>query len=123
MTETAKDRERAAWDELNAQEDYVRSMRHLSDDELSAQLVETLRKEKARIGAWLDSGDCSSSPGQAFISRPAGMPVGRDAAWAPPGRSGTCPELARRRCLNGASTRVNIESLPSYRICPLCAPT
>ena len=46
MTETATDRLNAAWDEFADQEDHIRSMRHLSDDELRAKLLDTLREEK-----------------------------------------------------------------------------
>ena len=61
MTETATDRLHAAWDELADQEDHIRSLRHLSDDELRAHLVGTLRKEKAGVARWLGSGDWVAS--------------------------------------------------------------
>jgi hypothetical protein len=131
MTDTAESRERAAWDELNAQEDYIRSMRHLSDDELRAQLVETLGKEKARIGAWLDSGDCFIISGAGKVHLPdcpsMRQFMDRDAAWAP-----YLDDLERVRDWHGDDnapvfpalrTRADIESMKSYKVCPLCAPT
>lgn len=131
MTDTAQGRLRSAMDELNAKEDYVRSMRHLSDEQLREQLVETLRKEKARIADWLDSGDCYIIAGSGKVHLPSCPSMrqfmDRDAAWAP-----YLDHLERVRDWHGDDnapafptlrTRADIESLRSYRICPTCAPT
>ena len=131
MTETAQGRLRSAMDELNAQEDYVRSMRHLTDEQLRAQLVDTLRKEKAKIADWLDSGDCFIIAGSGKVHLPSCPSmrqfVDRDAAWAP-----YLDDLERVRDWHGDDnapafpalrTRAQIEAMRTYRICPTCAPT
>ena len=86
MTDS-NERLNSAIDGLNAQEDYVRSLRHLSDDELRGQLVDTLRKEKAVVDRWIDSGDCFilSAAGKVHLPSCPSMRalVDREAAWAP----------------------------------------
>ena len=131
MTEAAEVRLRTAMDELNAQEDYVRSMRHLSDEQLRAQLVDSLGKEKARIAHWLDSGDCYIIAGSGKVHLPSCPSMrqfmDRDAAWAP-----YLDDLERVRNWHGDDnapafpvlrSRAQIESLRTYRICPMCAPS
>lgn len=131
MTETAEDRERAAWDELNAQEDFIRSQRHLSDDELRAQLVEALRKEKAVINRWLDAGDCYIVSGSGKVHLPTCPSmrtlVDREASWAP-----YLDDLERARNWHGDDnappmpalmTRADVEDLTRYTSCTVCAPS
>lgn len=131
MTETAGDRQRTAWDELHAQEDFIRSQRHLSDDELRAQLVDTLRKEKALVDQWVDSGDCFIISGSGKVHLPTCPSmralVDRDAAWAP-----YLDDLERVRDWHGDDnappmpallTRADVEDLARYTSCPVCAPS
>jgi hypothetical protein len=130
MTETPSHRLNAAWDEIADQEDYIRSMRHLSDDELRAQLVDTLRKEKAAVDGWLDAGDCFLMSGAGKIHLP-NCPsmwrfMDRDAAWAP-----YLGDLERVRDWHGSDnappmpallTRAGVEAMTAYKTCPVCAP-
>ena len=51
-------REQAASRTLYEQEDFVMRMGHLSDEELTQQLIATLQREKNLVEDWLDSGDC-----------------------------------------------------------------
>lgn len=131
MTETAHDRESAAWYELNAREDYIRSQRHLSDDELRAQLVDTLRKEKTLVDQWIDAGDCFIVSGSNKVHLPKcpsmRAVVDREAAWAP-----YLDDLERVRNWHGSDnappmpalmTRADVEDLTRYTSCPVCAPT
>lgn len=87
MTESATDRLNAAWAELSGQEDYIRSMRHLSDEDLRAQLVATLRDEKSAVTRWLDAGDCFVMSGAGKVHLPSCPSmtafVDRDKAWEP----------------------------------------
>lgn len=131
MTETAHDRERAAWDELNAREDHVQSQRHLSDEELRTQLVDTLRKEKAVVDRWADSGDCFIISGSGKVHLPTCPSmralVDRDAAWAP-----YLDDLERVRDWHGDDnappmpaflTRADVEELARYTSCSVCEPS
>lgn len=130
MTETADDRQRAAWDELNEREDYIRGQRHLSDEELRAQLVDTLRKEKALVERWVDSDDCFIVSGSGKVHLPTcpsmRAVVDRDAAWAP-----YLDDLGRVRDWHGGDsappmpalmTRSDVEDLVRYTSCTVCAP-
>ncbi|HEX9228521.1 MAG TPA: hypothetical protein VF885_18110, partial [Arthrobacter sp.] len=121
----------SAMDELNAREDYIRSQRHLTDEELRAQLVDTLRKEKAVVDRWVDSGDCFiiSAAGKVHLPSCPSMRavVDREAAWAP-----YLDDLERARDWHGSDsappmpallTRADVEDLARYTSCPVCAPT
>lgn len=131
MTETPSDRLHNAWDEVAAQEDYIRSLRHLSDDELRAQLVNTLRKEKSAVDAWLDAGDCflMSAAGKVHLpSCQSMLPfIDRDRAWAP-----YLANLDRVRDWHGSDnappmpallTRAGVEAMTAYKTCTVCAPS
>lgn len=131
MTETATDRLNTAWDDIADQEDYIRGMRHLSDDELRAELVDRLGREKAVVAAWLDAGDCFLISGAGKVHLPncqsMAMFVDRDRAWALYLR-----DLERVRDWHGDDhappmpallTRADVESMTAYKTCPLCAPT
>jgi hypothetical protein len=130
-TDSIVERARVAARTLNEQEDYERSLRYMSDDELRAQLVEKLREEKAVIARWLDAGDCYLISGAGRVHLPSCPSMrrfmDRDAAWAP-----YLDDLERVRDWHGDDnappmatmrTRAQVESLRSYRICPTCAPT
>lgn len=121
----------SAMDELNAKEDYIRSQRHLSDEELRAQMVDTLRKEKALVDRWTDSGDCYVLSGSGKVHLPTCSSmravVDREAAWAP-----YLDDLERARDWHGSDnappmpallTRADVEELARYTSCPTCAPT
>lgn len=129
--DTADKRERAASEALYEQEDFLRRMAYLSDEELTQQLVTTLRKEKEAVDSWLDSGDCFilASSGKVHLPECTSMRqfVDRDAAWAPYLR-----DLERVRDWHGSDnapamprmlTRAEVEGLRAYKACPLCAPT
>ena len=129
--ETAEQRERAASEALYEQEDFLRRMDYLSDEELTQQLVTTLRKEKEVVDGWIDSGDCFllASSGKVHLPDCTSMRqfVDRDAAWAPYLR-----DLERVRDWHGSDnapamprmlTRTQVEGLRAYKTCPLCAPT
>lgn len=130
MAETAAERAEAASQALSEQEDYLRSLRYLTDDELLAQMRETLAREKMAMNAWLDSGDCFIIAGSGKVHLPSCPSmhqfVDRDAAWSVYFRY---PE--RVRDWHGDDnapawpilrTRAQIEALPKYMACPLCAP-
>ena len=134
MSETAgaiREREQAVVRALNEQEDYVRRLGHLSDEELTRQLVATLRQEKARVDRWVDSGDCFvlSSAGKVHLPQCPSMRqfMDRDAAWKP-----YLDDLERVRDWHGNDnapdmptllTRTDVEGLKTYKTCPVCAPT
>lgn len=130
-TESMEERARAAARTLNEQEDYERSLRYLSDGELRAQLVEKLRKEKALLARWLDAGDCYLISGAGRVHLPSCPSMrrftDRDAAWAP-----YLDDLERVRDWHGDDnappmatmrTRAQVESMRTYRVCPMCSPT
>jgi hypothetical protein len=130
MTETATDPLNAAWDELADQEDSIRSMRHLSDDELRAKLVNALREEQAAVDRWLDAADCFVMSGAGRIHLPncpsvSGF-IDRSKAWAP-----YLDDLERVRDWHGSDnvppmpallTRADVEAMRAYKTCPVCAP-
>ena len=131
MTDNADGRESAAWDELHVQEDYIRGQRHLSDEELRAQLVETLRKEEALVDRWTVSGDCLIISGSGKVHLPTcpsmRAVVDREAAWGP-----YLDDLERVRDWHGSDnappmpalmTRADVEELARYTACPVCAPS
>lgn len=128
---TAKEREQAASRVLYEHEDFLKRMGHLNDEELTQQLVATLRKETVTIRRWLDSGDCfiQSSAGKIHQPECPSMRqfVDREAAWAPYLR-----DLERVRNWHGSDnapamptllTRAEVEALKAYKTCPVCAPT
>lgn len=131
MTETGSDRLIAAWDELADQEDYIRSMRHLSDEDLREKLVITLRAEQAAVDRWMDAGDCFVMSGAGNIHRPScpsvSVFIDRDKAWAP-----YLHHLERVRDWHVSDnippmpallTRSDVEAMRAYKTCPVCAPT
>ncbi|MCC3269485.1 hypothetical protein MUG94_08130 [Arthrobacter gengyunqii] len=134
MSEAAgeiREREQAAVRALNEQEDYVRRMGHLSDEELTRQLVATLRQEKTRLDRWIDSGECFilSSAGKIHLPQCPSMRqfMDRDAAWKP-----YLDDLDRVRDWHGSDnapdmptllTRAEVEGLKAYKTCSVCAPT
>lgn len=124
-------REQEASRALYEQEDFVMRMGHLSDEELTQQLIATLQREKDLVEDWLDSGDCFivSSAGKVHLPQCQSMRqlVDRDAAWAP-----YLSHLERVRDWHGSDnapsmprmlTRAEVEGLKTYKTCPLCAPT
>lgn len=130
-TESAAELQRAAAEAMYEQEDYLRSQGHLSDDELRAQLVDTLGKEKAVIDRWIDSGDGFILWGAGKVHLPTCpsmcVIVDREAAWAP-----YLDDLERVRDWHGSDsappmpallTRFDVEELKRYTVCPVCAPT
>ncbi|MET4144117.1 hypothetical protein [Arthrobacter sp. UYCo732] len=130
-TESPDDLQRAASQALSEQEDYLRSQRHLTDEQLLSQLVETLRKEKAVIDRWVDSGDCFILSGSGKVHLPSCPSmqalVDREAAWAP-----YLDDLDRVRNWQSSDnappmpalmTRADVEDLKRYSSCTVCAPT
>lgn len=128
---TPMERERSAIAALNEQEDFLRSQRYLTDQELLSQLHETLRTEKATLARWAASDDCYvlSAAGKVHLPGCPSMRqfVDRDAAWAP-----YLDNLERVRDWHGSDnappmptllTRAQVEALPKYKTCPQCAPT
>lgn len=120
----------SAMDELNVHEDSIRSERHLSDEELRAQLVDSLRKEKVLVDRWTNSGDCFIISGSGKVHLPTcpsiRAVVDREAAWAP-----YLDDLERARDWHGSDnappmpallTRADVEELARYTSCPVCAP-
>jgi hypothetical protein len=121
----------AAARELYKQEDYLGSLKGLSDDELRERFKETMALEKAALQEWLDSGDCFivSLAGKVHIPTCDSMRryVDRDNAWgwnfrfpdrllAPPFDEDPIPVWPMLR------TRAQIERVPRYVACPLCVP-
>lgn len=130
MSETASEPLDAAVNELSGQEDCIRGMRHLSDEQLRVQLLETLRKEKAAVDGWLDAGDCFLLSGTGVVhlpNCPSMSPfIDRDTAWAP-----YLDELERVRNWHASDnappmpallTRADVEALSAYKTCHICTP-
>lgn len=130
MTQSPEELEEAAAEALSDQEDYLRSLRYLSDDELLAQMRAKLAEEKRAMNEWLDSGDCYIISGSGKVHAPTCGSVrpfvDRDAAWEP-----YFANLDRVRDWHGddsapswpiLATRAEVESLPKYIACSVCAP-
>lgn len=113
-----------------AQQDDLTSQRDLSDEELLAQLADTLQKEKALVDRWSASGDCfiMSDSGKVHLPTCSSVRavVDREAAWAP-----FLDDLERVREWHGTDnappmpalmTRADVEELTRYTSCPECAP-
>lgn len=128
--DTADERKRASSEALYAQEDFLRRVSYLSDEELTQQLLITLRMEKEAVDSWLDSGDrfILASSGKVHLPECTSMRqfMDRDAAWAP-----YLGDLERVRDWHGSDnapamprvlTRAEVEGLRAYKRCPLCAP-
>ncbi|CAH0136286.1 hypothetical protein SRABI26_00354 [Arthrobacter sp. Bi26] len=118
--------------DLAANEDYLRRMDYLTDEELREQLKATIRRETASLDEW-------AAAGEYFVLSDAGkvhLPtcptiqrfMDRDVAWAPylrhlervrdwHGSDDNAPDMPRLK------TREQIEALDRYATCPLCAPT
>ncbi|MET3142495.1 UNVERIFIED_ORG: hypothetical protein ABIB13_002212 [Arthrobacter sp. UYEF2] len=131
MKDTVAEREQAALRALYEQEDFVRSLGHLTDEELTQQLVVQIGLQKKVVNRWLDSGDCFIISGAGKIHLPSCPSmlrfVDRDFAWTPYLR-----HLERVRDWHGSDnapdmptflTRADAESLKRYTVCPNCAPT
>lgn len=133
MENTTKPRmtEAEASKDLAANEDYVRRMDYLTDDELRKQMKESIRKEKAALDKWAASGEFFILSGARKVHLPTcpsmRRDMDRDAAWGPYLRF---PERARDWHGDDHSpgmptllTRSSVEELPKYTTCPICAPT
>ncbi|MDQ0755583.1 hypothetical protein [Arthrobacter sp. B3I4] len=131
MTDTADDRPNSAGSGLSVQEGDLTSQRQLSDEELLAQLADTVRKEKALVDRWTASGDCFIISGSGKVHLPTcssvSAVVDRQAAWAP-----FLDDLDRVRAWHGTDneppmpalmTRADVEELTRYSSCPECSPT
>lgn len=131
MTDKADDRPDSAGSGLNVQVDTLTGQRQLSDEELLAQLADTVRKEKALVERWTASGDCFILSGSSKVHLPTcpsvSAVVDREAAWAP-----YLNDLERVREWHGTDnappmpalmTRADVEDLTRYSSCPVCAPT
>lgn len=114
-----------------ANENYLRRMDYLTDDELRDQLKESIRKEKATLDKWAASGEFFILSGARKVHLPTcpsmRRDMDRDAAWAPYLR-----DLERVRDWRGDDhspgmptllTRSHVEALPKYTTCPTCSPT
>ncbi|MCC9175840.1 hypothetical protein [Arthrobacter sp. zg-Y179] len=129
-TRMAQEREQEASKALNEQENFLRRQDYLSDEELTENLLAGIRREKAIVESWLDSGDCFvlSSAGKVHLPQCSSMRqfMDREAAWAPYLR-----DLERVRDWSGDTypsmpvlrTRAQVEDLKAYKTCPMCAPT
>ena len=130
MTDTSDRRRDTAPGEVNAGEGSIPSQRDLSDDELRAQLLDTLQKEKALVDRWTGSGDCFIISGSGKVHLPTCPSmhtlVNREEAWAP-----YLDDLERVRDWHGSDnappmpallTRADVEELARYTSCPVCAP-
>lgn len=129
-TSKAQEREQAASKALNEQENFLRRQDYLSDEELTENVLAGIRREKAIVESWLDSGECFvlSSAGKVHLPQCPSMRqfMDRDAAWAPYLR-----DLESVRDWSGDTypampvlrTRAQVEDLKSYKTCPMCAPT
>lgn len=125
MENTTKPRmtEAEASKDLAANEDYVRRMDYLTDDELRKQMKESIRKEKAALDKWAASGEFFILSGARKVHLPTcpsmRRDMDRDAAWGPYLRF---PERARHWHGDDHSpgmptllTRSSVEELPSTR--------
>lgn len=130
MAQSPEELQEAAAKSLSEQEDYLRSLRYLSDDELLAQMRAMLAEEKKAMNEWLDSGDCYIISGSGKVHTPACGSVrpfvDRDAAWEP-----YFANLDRVRDWHGddsapawpvLATRAEVESLRKYTACTVCDP-
>lgn len=131
MTGSAEERMQAASTRLADQEDYLRSMRYLTDQELLSQLRESIRAEKRVLYSWAATGEffIISAAGKIHLPNCPSMRrvIDRDAAWAP-----YLNHLDRVRDWHGSDnapampnllTRQQVEALRRYTACPVCAPT
>lgn len=117
--------------DLEANENYLRRMDFLTDDELREKMKESIRKEKATLDRWAESGEFFILSGARKVHLPTcpsmRRDMDRDAAWGPYLRF---PERVRDWRGDDHSpgmptllTRADVEALPKYATCPLCSPT
>lgn len=127
---TPEEKARAASDKLYEQEDYLRSMRYLSDEQLRDQLRARLREEKKWVDEWLAKGDCFliSRTWKVHLPKCPSMHrlLDRESAWAP-----YFDDLEHIRNWHGGDngpelpnlmSRRQVESLKRYTACAVCAP-
>lgn len=116
---------------LYKQDDYIRTLRDLSEDGLQERLKATVALEKEAMKEWLDSGDCYiiSLAGKVHLPTCQSMHryVDRDAAWWGlifrfPDKMLEWPDEDNLPPWPILKTRAQIEALPKYTACPLCAP-
>ena len=131
MTDSRAERTAVAARALYKQEDFLRSLDGLSDEELREHMRVTADLEKAAIKEWLDSGDCYIISLAGKVHLPTcdsmGRFVDRDSAWGlnfrfPKRLLGEGPDADPIPIWPILRTRAQIESLPSCTPCPLCAP-
>lgn len=117
--------------DLAANEDYLRRMDYLTDDELREKMKESMRREKAALDKWAASGEFFIMSGARKVHLPTcptmSRDMDRDRAWGPYLR-----DLERVRDWHGDDnsprmptllTRAEVEALPKYGTCHICAPT
>lgn len=117
--------------DLEANENYLRRMDYLTDGELREKMKVSIRKEKASLDKWAESGEFFILSGARKVHLPTcpsmRREMDRDAAWAPYLR-----DLERVRDWRGDDhspamptllKRSDVETLTKYSTCPTCAPT
>ncbi|MHA7209570.1 hypothetical protein [Arthrobacter sp. MDT1-65] len=128
--DSAEARRSAAMDELNAREDYLRREEYRSDDELRAELKETIRQEKKTVDSFAGTEYYVVSESGKVHLPTCGVVrryFDRDAIWEP-----YLDDLKWARDWHGdyrpprmpnLYTRAAIESSEKYEMCELCSPT